>query len=96
MVNPVVAIEDFGERSLVLHCVDLRMVELNATARRVVSMLDGQTSLRQVATAMADDYGQPLETVLNDVQTLAAQMVELGIIQPAQQAPDEKPDEEPK
>jgi hypothetical protein len=80
-LNPAVAIEDFGERSLVLHCVDLRLVELNATARDLLSRLDGQASLRQVAAAMAADYGQLLAVVLEDLQAIVSQMVGLGLVE---------------
>ena len=80
-LNPVVAIEDFGERSLALHCEDLRMVELNATARDLVRRLDGQTPLEQVAAAIARDYDQSPETVFVDVQETIAQMVALDIVE---------------
>jgi hypothetical protein len=80
--NPVVAIEDFGERSLVLHCEDLRMVELNATARDLVRRLDGGATLHQVAASMAETYDQPLERVLADVRESVAQLVELDIVVP--------------
>lgn len=80
-LNPAVAIEDFGKRSLALHCVDLRLVELNATARDLISRLDGEISLQRVAASIADDYGQPLEAVLTDVRTTIGQMVELDIVE---------------
>jgi hypothetical protein len=79
-LNPVVAIEDFGERSLALHCEDLRMIELNATARDLLRRLDGETSLEQVAAAIAEEYGQPLEIVLADVQETVVQMVDLDLV----------------
>lgn len=79
-VNPVVAIEDFGERSLALHCEGLHMIELNATARDLLRRLDGETSLEQVAAAIAEEYGQPLETVLADVQETVVQMIDLDLV----------------
>jgi len=88
-LNPVVAIEDFGERSLALHCVDLRLVELNATAKDLISRLDGQASLHQVAASIANDYGQSLETVLGDVQAIVTQMAELGIVERVSPTPQE-------
>lgn len=80
-LNPAVAIEDFGERSLALHCIDLRLVELNTTARDLVHRLDGRASLHQVAAAMAKDYERPLEVVLADAQTVVAKMRELDIVE---------------
>ena len=81
-LNPVVAIEDFGERSLALHCEDLRLVELNATARELVNRLDGETPLEQVAAAMAADYQQPFEMILEDARIILGQMEQLGIVEP--------------
>ncbi|HOU11798.1 MAG TPA: PqqD family protein [Anaerolineae bacterium] len=80
-LNPVVAIEDFGERSLALHCEDLRLVELNATARDLVNRLDGETPLEQVAAAMAADYQQPFEMILEDARIILGQMEQLGIVE---------------
>jgi len=83
-LNPVVAIEDFGERSLALHCEDLRLVELNATARDLVNRLDGKTPLEAVAAAMAADYAQPVEVVLEDARVILGQMEQLSIVEPVQ------------
>jgi len=83
-LNPVVAIEDFGERSLALHCEDLHLVELNATARDLVNRLDGITSLEDVAAAMAADYAQPVEIILEDVRIILGQMEQLGIVESVQ------------
>jgi hypothetical protein len=80
-LNPAVAIEDFGERSLALHCIDLRLVELNTTARDLIHRLDGRASLHQAAEAMARDYNRPLETVLADVQAVVAEMHELDLVE---------------
>ena len=80
-LNPAIAIEDFGERSLALHCTELRLVELNATASDLVRKLNGQATLHQVAQSIAENYHLPLETVLEDVQAIMPQMVELGIVE---------------
>jgi len=34
-----------------------------------------------VAEEMANDYGQPLGAILQDVQAVVAQMVELGLVE---------------
>ncbi len=80
-LNPVVAIEDFGNRSLALHCEDLRLIELNATARDIIARLNGQASLQQVALGMAHDYHQPLEVILEDMQAVIARMVDLDVVE---------------
>lgn len=79
-LNPVVAIEDFGTRSLALHCVDLRLVELNATARDLLARLDGQATLHQIAVSISNEYDQPLKTVLADIQSTITHMIQLDIV----------------
>lgn len=79
-LNPVVAIEDFGERSLALNCENLNIVELNATACGLLRCLDGKRSLAQVAAAIAEDYDQLFEMVLTDVQETIVQMIELDLV----------------
>lgn len=88
-VNPVIAIEDFGERSLALHCEELRFVELNTTARDLIYRLDGHTSLEQAAAVMAAAYHQPLHVILEDAQVILAQMAQLGIVEPVRPAAPE-------
>ncbi|MBN1978811.1 MAG: PqqD family protein [Anaerolineae bacterium] len=80
-LKPAIAIEDFGERSLALHCVDLRLVELNAAARDIASGLDGRATLNQIALSMANGYDQPLETILPDIKATIAQLTELGFVE---------------
>jgi hypothetical protein len=76
-LSPAVAIEDFPEGSLALHCVTLHLLELNATARDLLQRLDGRASLREIAAALADEYGQPLADLERDLGELVAQLVEL-------------------
>ncbi len=80
-LSPAVAIEDFGVRSLALHCTELRLVELNATVREMLRRLDGETDLAQLADSLACEYNQPLETIQADVQTIIDQMAGLGIVE---------------
>jgi hypothetical protein len=80
-LHPAVAIELFGERALALHCVDLRLVELNVTAHNLLARLDGQTTLPDVAAALAVEYGQSRDAVLVDVQAVVSQMMDLGFVE---------------
>lgn len=81
-LNPVVAVENFEEASLALHCVDLELVELNATARDLIAQLDGVSTLCQVTRAMADQYDQPQETIEADAVEIVNQLLKLDIIEP--------------
>lgn len=95
-LHPAVAIEDFGPRSLILHCTTLHLIELNATARDILSRLDGQVSLVEVAQAMAGEYDQPTSIILADVQALVSDMLSLEIVEriPSQRSPQHNPDED--
>jgi hypothetical protein len=74
-------IEDFENGSLVLLCEQLHFVQINSVARDVVAQLDGQRTVRQVSTAIAKSYDQPLEPVLADVLDLLAYLESQGVVQ---------------
>jgi hypothetical protein len=78
--NPEIAIEDFGNRSLVFHPEELRLTELNATSREIMARLDGTTPLRQIALALARDFDYPVETVSRDLCETVTQMVTLDLV----------------
>ena len=91
-LNPVVAIEDFGDASLALHCVDLQLIELNATARDLIAKLDGRSILRQIAAAMANKYDQDQEMIEADIAEIATQLLALDIIERAVSPQDDPND----
>ena len=80
-LNPAVAIEDFGDAALALHCIDLQLVELNATAQDLVARLDGRSTLGGVAAAMAEEYDQSTETIEADAAEIACQLLKFNIIE---------------
>jgi hypothetical protein len=75
-----VAIEDFDDGSLVLLCEQLRLVQLNPTARDIVGRLDGRRTVGQVTKAVADDYGQAFDSVLTDVSELLTDLESQGVV----------------
>jgi len=56
-----VAIEDFGGRSLALRCETLELREVNASARRMLALLDGVRTVEDIAaaTGLANELVQP-------------------------------------
>lgn len=46
-----VAIEDFGERALVLRCDALELREINAGGRKILALLDGERTVADIAGA---------------------------------------------
>ncbi len=88
--SPEAAIEDFDDGSLVLLCEQLRLVELNPTARSIVGMLDGVRSTREIAEAVAQLYGAPFEQAHSDVVELLADLEEQGVVERHDQRNEEK------
>ena len=76
-----VAIEDFEDGSLALLCEQLRLVQLNPTARDIVRQLDGTRTMQQTAAAIAQAYGQPFTHTLADVQELLADLEALSVVE---------------
>ena len=53
------AIEDFGPRSLVLLCDALRLREINAGSRKILALLDGKRTVRDIAALLASSGATP-------------------------------------
>lgn len=58
-LRDAIAIEDFGEQSLVLRCDSLEMREINASARRILALLDGERTVKDIAARLAADGAAP-------------------------------------
>ena len=54
-----VAIEDFGERALVLLCDALELREINGASRRILAQLDGVRTVADIAEKLAPAGGDP-------------------------------------
>jgi hypothetical protein len=85
------AIEDFDDGSLVLLCNDLRLVELNLTARAIVGLLDGTRTIEQIAESVAQTYGEPYAQALTDITELLGDLESQGVVEVA--LPKEKGEE---
>lgn len=75
------AIEDFDDGSLVLLCDDLRLVELNLTARQIVGLVDGARTIHQVAETVAQTYGESYAQALTDVTELLNDLQAQGVVE---------------
>ena len=67
-----IALEDFGARSLALRCDALELREVNASARRMLALLDGVRTVEDIAaaTGLANEL----------VRSALAEMERLGIV----------------
>lgn len=84
-LHPDVAIEDFDDRSLALHCSKIQLVELNATARDALKKMDGRASIADIARAMIEEYDTTLEIMLADLQEIVAELHELELVEAVDQ-----------
>lgn len=79
-VRDEVGIEDFENRSLVLLCDVLRLREIDGRSREVLGLLDGERTMRDVASALAARCGEPVEAVLTPLSEAVLQMERQGIV----------------
>lgn len=78
-----VAIEDFGERALVLRCDALDMREINAGGRKILALLDGERTVADIAGAA--------EMAAADVAAALREMERQGLVRQAVELSKERP-----
>ena len=78
-----VAIEDFGERALVLRCDALDMREINAGGRKILALLDGERTVADIAGAA--------EMAAADVAAALREMERQGIVRQVAELSMERP-----
>lgn len=74
------ALEDFGDRSLVLLCDSLQLREINAQAQKILALLDGERTVQDIALRLASSCGVPASDLLETVAKALLQMEEQGIV----------------
>jgi hypothetical protein len=60
---------------------------LNATASRMLELLQETGSARTTATKVADEYGQPVDRVMEDVTGLCSDLLDRGLLELAATSP---------
>jgi hypothetical protein len=60
---------------------------LNATASRMLELLQETGSARTTAAKVADEYGQPVAQVMDDVAQLCADLLDRGLLELAATQP---------
>lgn len=76
------AIEDFDDGSLMLLCLQQKIIEINHSARRILALMNGKRNLRQVMEKIARDHGMQEKIVRKDIQKLVANLGAQGAIKP--------------
>jgi hypothetical protein len=74
------AIEDFGDRSLVLLCDSLRMCEINAASRRILARLDGERTVQDIALRLDSSCRIPDSSLMETVAEALLQMEAQGMV----------------
>lgn len=78
--HPLVASFDFEAEVLLVSRDDGRVHVLNPSAAIVWRNLDGEISVGELASALADAFAAPLDTVVADTVTMVRQLGELGLL----------------
>jgi hypothetical protein len=76
------AIEDFDDGSLIFLTRQKKIIEINHLTRRVLCLLNGKRSLRQLIKKISRDHKIQGKKVQNDIQELVADLEEKGVIGP--------------
>jgi len=80
------AIEDFADGSLIFLARQKRLIEINHAARRILRLLNGKRSLRQVIQKASRDFDIQEKTARRDVQKLIVDLGDQGALKPAVRA----------
>ncbi len=75
-----VAVESLGDDALVFQATDGTLLEVNPVAYSILTRLDGNSTLNDVAADMALAYGEPHERVIPDVVDTIAFMEKNRIV----------------
>ena len=81
-IQKEVVIEDFKDGSLVVLCKNKHMIEINHTARRVLDLMDGKRSLKQIIKTISLEYKLKDGCVGDDIQNLVNELVIRVVIKP--------------
>jgi len=84
--NPVLAWREITGSAVIISPAESVMHELNGTGSVVWRMLDGQTTVEQIAARLCTEFDVSEETALQDTSSLLEELAALKLILPAQAA----------
>jgi hypothetical protein len=70
----------FGEEKVLLNLATGHYHGLNVTGERMVDLLEETGSADTTATRVAEEFGEPIETVTEDLAKLCEELEERGLI----------------
>ena len=74
------AIEDFGDRSLVLLCDALQLREINGRSKQLLELLDGERTVQDIALAVAAGCGVSAREMRAPITAALLEMERQGIV----------------
>ena len=78
-LRPSVAKREFPSESIVLNLDAGKYHGLNAVATSMVAALEESATVADAARAVATEYDQPLDRIVEDMRELIADLVERGL-----------------
>ncbi len=79
-LSPQIALEGFDDGALALRLTDRHLFELNPTAHFILTQTDGQRTVPQVASLVAEAYDIDEADALQDVTQLYEQLLSDGLV----------------
>lgn len=76
------AIQDFDDGSLVFLCEKLQLIHINKTAKKILELMNGQRSLKQIINITSRDYTIRTKDAKNDILQLVHEMGLKGVVKP--------------
>ena len=86
-----VGIEDFGDRSLALLCDSLRLREIDSRSRRLLELLDGERTVRDIAAIVAAGCAAAVDEILEPVAEALLDMERQGLVRRRARLIQERP-----
>ena len=81
-VSPEVAIEDFSDISLLFLAGQLRLLEINSTAKSVLSLMNGLKNIKDIIKSISTNFNIDAEKISPEILDLIAIMISEGVIYP--------------
>ncbi|MHB0871727.1 MAG: PqqD family protein [Chloroflexota bacterium] len=78
--GPDVIWRKIGEETILLNSRSENYYSLNEVGTRVWELIDGQTTAREIASRIAEEYDAPAEEIEEDVVALLQELREQGLV----------------
>ena len=76
------AVEDFDDGSLVFLCRKRRLIQINKTARRILDLMDGTQTLKDIIKLLPERHSISENTARRDIHDLIEELGTAGVLKP--------------